>query len=173
MRWFFGVIFFVSGAVFAAPSMYDMLSEDQYQSPLTMLHLVEQDHDGVISEFEIDVDNGQLNYRINLIDTVESTITEFHYRARDGALLRQRVDKLEADDADELEAANLLQKKKLTFSHLVELATAKSTAYLVEAQLDHDLGISYLELKLADESGKHKLAFDIENLRPLPLLKWD
>jgi hypothetical protein len=53
------------------------------------------------------------------------------------------------------------------------MAMQNSKAHLLEAQLDKDLGIAYLELKVMDERGKHKLAFDIEKQRPLPLLKWD
>jgi hypothetical protein len=66
-----------------------------------------------------------------------------------------------------------LQRKQLSFSDLVSMAMKDKPGFLLEAELDHDLAISYLELKLLTEMSKNTVAFDIDNLRPLPLLKWD
>ncbi len=60
----------------------------------------------------------------------------------------------------------------MAFSELVRLASQKHQGKLLEAQLEHDLGISYLEFKMVDENGKRKHAFDIQKLKPLPMLQW-
>lgn len=61
----------------------------------------------------------------------------------------------------------------MKFSELVTLAIKNQQGYLTQAELDHDLSISYLELKLLNQDSRNTIAFDIETLRPLPLLKWD
>ena len=172
MRLLLGLIL-LSSVASATPSMFTLLSESELLAPLAMMRQVEQSHEGVISAFEVDIENGELNYKLEVIDPIKYTLTAFQFSGLDGKLQHQKVVTLEADDLDELEAVKLLQHKKLSFSALVEMAMNQTQSHLLEAQLDHDLGIGYLELKLVDEAGKHKLAFDIENLRPLPLLKWD
>ncbi|NMH66196.1 PepSY domain-containing protein [Shewanella salipaludis] len=157
----------------AAPSLYSLLSQGQYRPPMQVMLQLEQHYPGVITQFDIDVQNGELIYEFNMLDPDAKTTVGFAFKAADGSLLEQKVAKLESDDLEELAAVTLMRQQKLQFSQLVTLATGDLDAYLIEAQLDHDLGISYLELKLLSAAGRHKLAFDIANLRPLPLLKWD
>ncbi|ABO21968.1 PepSY domain-containing protein [Shewanella loihica] len=176
-RWFISLML-LSGlagvnAAQANPAVLELLSDSQSLTPQKMILQAEKSYPGVISEFQIDVENGQLIYEISMINTKDDTISEFEFWAKDGRLIRQKVEALEADDKDELKAVRLLKEMEQSFSQLLKLAMGDSNAHILEAQLDHDLGISYLELKLIDANGKHKIAFDIENQRPLPLLKWD
>jgi|GEM_PF-820067 len=176
-RWLVSLVFFsstgFSAACLAGTSVLELLCDGQNISPQMFMLQVEKDYPGVISEFEIDVERGKLIYEISVIDTNAETITEFEFRAKDGRLLHQKVASLEADNKDELKAASMMEDESLTFSYLVKQAMAGSQAHIVEAQLDHDLSISYLELKLLDGSGKSKIAFDIKTQRPLPMLKWN
>ena len=176
-RWLVGLVLIsssgFSAAAWAEASIIELLSDEGNLTPQALLLQVEQDYPGIISEFEIDVVNGELIYELSMIDTSAETITEFEFRAKDGRLVTQEVARLEADDRDELIAVNLMEDKSLTFYTLVVKAMKDKQAFILEAQLDHDLGISYLELKLINVDGKSKLAFDIKTLRPLPLLKWN
>ncbi|WP_299795652.1 PepSY domain-containing protein [uncultured Shewanella sp.] len=176
-RWLVGLVLFsstgFSAACLAETSVLQLLSDEQNISPQMIMLQVEKAYPGVISEFEIDVEKGELIYEVSVIDTNAETITEFEFRAKDGRLIHQQVESLETDDKDELKAVSMMEDKSLTFSNLVKQAMSDSQAHIVEAQLDHDLNISYLELKLIDEDGKSKLAFDIKTERPLPMLKWN
>ncbi|MFV7784779.1 PepSY domain-containing protein [Shewanella marisflavi] len=176
-RWLISLMLLsgVAGAnvALANPAVLELLSDSQSLTPQKMIEQAEKTYPGVISEFQIDVENGQLIYELSMINTKEDAITEFEFWAKDGRLIRQKVEGLEADDKDELKAVKLLKEMDQSFSQLLKLAMGGSGAHILEAQLDHDLGISYLELKLIDANGKHRIAFDIENQRPLPLLKWD
>ncbi|QYK01503.1 PepSY domain-containing protein [Shewanella psychrotolerans] len=174
-RWLISLVLLSSipSVVCANPAVLELLSDSQNLTPQMLIAQAEKDYPGVISEFDIDVENGELIYEISIIDTKQDTVTEFEFWAKDGRLIRQKVEALEADDRDELKATKLVLEMGLTFSQLIKHAMGDSTAHILEAQLDHDLGISYLELKLINENGKRKLAFDIEQQRPLPLLKWD
>jgi len=174
-RWLISLVLLssVPGVVCANPAVLELLSDSQNLTPQMLIAKAEKDYPGIISEFDIDVENGELIYEISIIDTKLDTVSEFEFWAKDGRLIRQKVEALEADDRDELKATKLVLEMGLTFSQLIKQAMGDSTAHILEAQLDHDLGISYLELKLIDENGKRKLAFDIEQQRPLPLLKWD
>lgn len=170
--WLLGFIL-VSGAVSAAQSLYSMLGSGQYQPPLKVMQQIEKDFPGVIAEFEMEMQEGELVYQFELINPLANAITHFEYRARDGKLLKQKAGKVSADDLGEVEATRLITSKHQTFSGLITMAIKDHKGFLTDAKLDHDLGISYLELKLLDDTGKYKLAFDVDNLRQLPLLKWD
>lgn len=170
--WLLGFML-VSGIATAAQSMYSMLSSGEYLPPLSVMQQIEKDFPGVIAEFEMEMQEGELVYQFELINPLANAITRFEYRARDGKLLKQKAGKVTADDVGEVEAARLISTKHQTFSGIIAMATKDHKAFLTDAKLDHDLGISYLELKLLDDTGKYKLAFDIENLRQLPLLKCD
>lgn len=176
-RWLISLVLLssvsVAGVANANSTVLELLSDSQSLTPPQLIAQAEKSYPGVISEFDIDVINGELIYEVSMIDTQADTVTEFEFWAKDGKLIRQKVATLEADDRDELKAVRMMQEMDLGFSQLLKTAMGDSTAHIVEAQLDHDLGISYLELKLIDQHGKRRLAFDIENQRPLPLLKWD
>ncbi|MCL1047250.1 hypothetical protein Q4601_11425 [Shewanella sp. 1_MG-2023] len=159
--------------VMATPTMHTLLSEGEYVQPLVVVEQIETEYSGVVSSFDMDVENGQLIYEIDLLNLDDSEITEFSFDASDGSLITKKLSAFEADDLDQVKAARVLIKQKMTFTELVTMAQKGQTGYLIEAELDHDLAISYLELKLLNVSSKHTIAFDIEELRPLPLLQWD
>ncbi|ARD24280.1 hypothetical protein [Shewanella japonica] len=159
--------------VMATPSMHTLLSEGGYVQPITVIEQIELDYRGIVSSFDMDVENGQLIYEVDVLNLEDSEITELSFFAVDGALMKKKLTTLESDDLDQVKAAKVLISKGMTFTELVKLAKENQSGYLIEAELDRDLAISYLELKLLNVSSKHTIAFDIEELRPLPLLQWD
>lgn len=176
-RWLVGLALFssvgFSASTWAEQSVLELLSDRQNLTPQALMLKIEKQYFGVICEFEIDVENGELIYEVSLIDTERETITEFEFKAKGGHLIHQKVETLEAADKDGLQAVLLMEDINQSFYTLVHKAMNGRHGHILEAQIDHDLGISYLEIKLIDEEGKHRLAFDIQNQRPLPLLTWD
>ncbi|MCG9698057.1 PepSY domain-containing protein [Shewanella sp. Isolate11] len=175
-RWFISFLLVtglsVTGCASANTTLLSLLSDDQSYTPQMMIAQVEQDYPGIVTEIEAEEHKGELVYEVSVINIKDDTEIELEFSGKDGKLLKQKVQHLDAND-DELKAAQLLNNMQLSFSTLVKQAMGDSQAHIQEAQLDHDLGISYLELKLIDENGKRKVAYDIKNQRPLPLLKWD
>lgn len=171
LMWVSGM--WVAGIASAASPSYFMLQQRAYLSPHSVMQLIEKEFPGVIAEFDMDMQEGVLIYQFELINPLANAITRFEYRASDGKLLKQKAAKVTANDKGGLEAARLISLKHQTFSGLIALATQNHQGFLTDAKLDHDLGIGYLELKLLNDTGQYKLAFDIDNLQPLPLLKWD
>lgn len=176
-RWLVSLMLFssvgFSAQTWAEQSVLDLLLDKQTLSPQALMLRIEKKYSGVISEFEIDIEKGELLYEVTLIDTENETITEFEFKAKDGQLIHQKVETLEADDEGSLQAVLLMEDINQSFYSLVHRAMDGRYGHIVEAQIDHDLGISYLEIKFIDEAGKHRLAFDIKNQLPLPLLTWD
>ncbi|WP_372869988.1 hypothetical protein [Shewanella sp.] len=170
--WLLGAMMMV-GAASANTSLFNLLSSGERIDPLTMMEKVEAEYPGYIAEFALDLKEGELLYEFDVINSEENTLTKLTFRAADGSMVVQRNSKLEADDHDELEAVKLLERKQMSFSELVRLATQKHQGKLLEAQLEHDLDISYLEFKMVDENGKRKHAFDVHKLKPLPMLQWE
>ncbi|ABV89421.1 PepSY domain-containing protein [Shewanella pealeana] len=171
-RWLIGLLL-VSGSSFASQGLYSLLSTGNYPMPAEMMQQLEQQHEGVISEFEADIENGELIYEFKMIDPQAKTITEYEYRAIDGSLKEREVSRLKNDDKDELSGVLMLQQNGHSLSEMLTLVNQESSGYIVKAEVDNDLGISYIELEILDIDGKRQLAFDIENKQLLPLLKWD
>ncbi|MDO6619638.1 MULTISPECIES: hypothetical protein [unclassified Shewanella] len=159
--------------VMATPSMHTLLSQGEYVEPIVVIQQVEMEHDGLVSAFDMDIENDQLIYEIELINLDTNELIAFEFDAQDGSLKSKKLSQFASDDLDQIKAAKVLIEHNMSFSDLVKLATKNKSGYLIEAELEHDLTISYLELKLLNVNNKHTIAFDIENLRPLPLLQWD
>ncbi|MEZ9536628.1 PepSY domain-containing protein [Shewanella sp. 10N.286.51.B8] len=159
--------------VMATPSMHTLLSQGEYVEPIVVIQQVEMDHNGLVSAFDMDIENDQLIYEIELINLDTNELIAFEFDAKDGSLMSKKLSHFASDDLDQIKAAKVLIDHKMTFTDLIKLATKNQSGYLIEAELEHDLTISYLELKLLNAASKHTIAFDIENLRPLPLLQWD
>ncbi|MGS0674131.1 PepSY domain-containing protein [Shewanella sp. 0m-4] len=171
-RWLIGLLL-VSGSSFAGQGLYSLLSTGDYPSPTEMVQKLEQQHVGVISEFEANIEHGELVYEFKMIDQQANTITEYEYRAIDGSLKEREVGRIKKDDNDELAGVVMLQENGLSLSDMLTLVGKETSGYIVKAEVDNDLGISYIELEILDIDGKRQLAFDIENKQLLPLLKWD
>ncbi len=175
-RWFVSLLlmssFCVAGSASANTKLLGLLSDNQSYTPLTIITQVEKEYSGTVAEIEAEEHRGELVYELKMVNISDRTLMEFEFNGSDGKLLKQKVKRLDMDD-DEVIAVKLLESMQLSFSDLVKQALGSRQTYIREAELDHDLGISYLELKLIDQYGRHKIAYDIKNQRPLPLLKWD
>ncbi len=162
----------ISGVAFAESDLWQHLSQVQHVAPIKLMQDVERQFPGVIAEFSTELDDGVLTYEIDVINPKDKSMTELVYRARDGQLLRRQTGNLTSEDKNELQAAAKILEHNQTFSQLINQAMRTHQAFVVEAQLDRDLGINYLELELLNADGKVKLAFDIDQQKPLPLLTW-
>lgn len=170
-RLLFGLML-ISGVAFADSDLWQHLSQAQHVAPIKLMQDVERQFPGVIAEFNTELDQGELKYEIDVINPRDNSVTELVYRARDGRLLHRQTEKLTSEDKNELQAATKILEHNQTFSQLITQAVQAHQAFVVEAQLDRDLGINYLELELLNAEGKVKLAFDIDQQKPLPLLTW-
>ncbi|MBB1268796.1 hypothetical protein [Shewanella sp. SR44-3] len=157
----------------AAPSMYQVLSQGTYQTPISVMKQLEAVKGDMIVAFDMEIEADELIYEFMIVNLAKQKLIETRIRAKDGVKLKDSSKTIAADDLDQVQALKMLQKKQLSFSDLVNMAIKNQPGFLLEAELDHDLAISYLELKLLTEQSKNTIAFDIDNLRPLPLLKWD
>jgi uncharacterized membrane protein YkoI len=166
-------ICFLPCAVMATPSMHSLLINGEFLKPITVMEQLEQQAKGTICDFDVDVEEGLLVYKISMVNINTHQISKYQYRALDGQLLTEKSSTYASDDIGQVNAAKMLQDKHMKFSELVTLAIENQQGYLTQAELDHDLSISYLELKLLNQDSRNTIAFDIETLRPLPLLKWD
>ncbi|MCT7943228.1 hypothetical protein [Shewanella holmiensis] len=155
----------------AAPSIQSLVSQEGLLTPISVMEHWEQQEQGTLCGFGLEIDNEQLVYLLSAINTESKRLYQFEYSALDGALLDETSQPYEGNSI--LHAVSLMREKNISFSSLVSLAIQNQNGFLLQADLDHDLSISYLELQMLSNEAKKVIAFDIENLRPLPLLKWD
>ncbi|MBY6187510.1 hypothetical protein KUV89_12840 [Marinobacter hydrocarbonoclasticus] len=158
----------------ATSRLYQQLAGSDAPTPLEILKLVEQRyrHEGRIVEFELEVEKGALTYEISLARSNDDNFLELTLDAK-GKLLEKEREPGEMDDESDLEALAALEEQEWQVSQLVERAIGQQQGYLLEAQLEHNIGISYLEVELLTEQGKRKLAVDLSTGEPLPILQWD
>jgi len=157
----------------AAPSIQSLVSQEGLLTPISVMENWEQQEQGTLCGFGLDIDNEQLVYLLSAINPDSKRLYQFEYNALDGALLDKSSQPYESNSIEQLHAISLMREKNISFSSLVSLAIQNQNGFLLQADLDHDLSISYLELQILSNEAKKVIAFDIENLRPLPLLKWD
>ncbi|MBY5922744.1 PepSY domain-containing protein [Ferrimonas balearica] len=158
----------------ASSRLYEQLVNNDAPTPLQILKQVEQryQNEGRIVEFELEVERGVLTYEVSLGQSDENSFLELTLDAYGNVLERER-ESGEVDDESDLEALAALEEKNWKVSDLVEKAIGKHSGFLLEAQLEHNIGISYLEVELLTEKGKRKLAVDLATGEPLPILQWD
>ena len=171
MRWLLCILLYSSIAS-AAPNVLTGLTQAQYQNPIATMRTIEKNVPGVITHFTINTQHSPMLYEFTVLNPKTHKLTQLDYCAESGELVNKKAHTYHTNHHSELAAISFITKNKLQFSELVELAIHKNSVHLLNAELDHDLGISYLELKLLDNKGRYRLAFDVEKLRPLPLLKW-
>ncbi|NKF52522.1 hypothetical protein G3R49_18340 [Shewanella sp. WXL01] len=167
-------ICFIPFSSIAAPTIQSLLAESEVIAPAVVMQQIEQQHKkSTICGFGVEVEDQQLVYKVSMIDLATEQRSRFFVRASDGEVLEHTQERVVLDKIDQAHAVSMLQDKHIAFSKLVAMARKNHQGFLLQAELDHDLSISYLELKLLNQSRKSIVAFDIEKLRPLPLLKWD
>lgn len=171
-RWLLGLLL-VSGLVHAQSDLWQLTSQTKHVEPISLMQNVEQRFPGVIVQFDVKNKDHKLIYEIEILSPADGTVTKLHIAAIDGALVGKKTKKLAPENNNELSAVLKILQHKQTFSQVVQQAVANDKAFLVEAKLDRDLGINYLELELLNADGNQRLAFDIDQQQPLPLLTWD
>ncbi|UJF22181.1 hypothetical protein [Shewanella sp. OMA3-2] len=157
----------------ATPSIQSLLSQEGLLTPISVMEHWEQQDKGTLCGFGLNIEDDQLVYLLSAINTESKLLYKYEFSAQNGALLEEVSESYEGRKVALLHAVRLMHEKNISFSSLVSLATLNQSGFLLQADLDHDLSISYLELQMLNNEAKKIIAFDIENLRPLPLLKWD
>ncbi|KFZ37610.1 hypothetical protein HR45_09300 [Shewanella mangrovi] len=172
MRWFLAALSLISVTALAAPSYWQQLDNGKLVAPRRLIAKVEQQFPGVITCFHVAEDASSWQYDISLVEPITSIRHQLVFSGSNGQLLHQQDQKLASND-DSLLLAKHLLNKQLSMSNVLNNALRKNNGKLQSAQLDRDLGISYLELRVIDAAGSHRLAYDIDHRRQMPLLKRD
>lgn len=82
-------ICFLPCAVMATPSMHSLLINGDFLKPITVMEQLEQQDKGTICDFDVDVEEGLLVYKISMINVETHRINKYEYRALDGTLLTE------------------------------------------------------------------------------------
>ncbi|UJF18206.1 hypothetical protein L0B53_14435 [Vibrio sp. SS-MA-C1-2] len=126
----------------------------------------------VITEFEFEMERGAATYEVTLYNKDENRFLELDLDAK-GNIVEQEYDDVDHDDNDTLAAVAAFNKQNMALSELLAKTATKNPSYIVEFELESDAGINYIQLKQISETGKKRLAIDLNNGQVLPILKWD
>lgn len=164
----------ISGLAFAASSaIFNMQNSSTAPAPTEVLYNIEQHYakNAVIVEFELEIENGQSVFEVTLYEAKKQRFIELLLDSA-GKVIELEYEAPELDEQEEIAAANLMSRKGYTLHGLVTQLDSEPTHYLIEAQLEQDMGITYMVATFVTSKGRHKKAIDLETGKNLPLLHW-
>ncbi|GHF01939.1 hypothetical protein [Thalassotalea profundi] len=167
-------LFFYNSLCYASSSaIFDKLNNENKPSPQTILKKIETEYlnTAVIVEFELEFEKGQTNYEVTLFEQKYNRFIELLIDVQ-GKLVELEYAPPELDEDDEVAAAKLMRKKNYRMYQLVQSIDSSQTQYLIEAQLEQDMGVTYMVATFVSIKGRHKKAIDLATGKNLPLLRW-
>ncbi|MGO3299306.1 MAG: hypothetical protein ACTILD_01060 [Pseudoalteromonas sp.] len=169
----FSLLFISSISSAASSATYEKLHHAKSATPTAILEKVENKYksEAVIVEFELEFEKGKTTYEVTLYQANRKRFIEL-LLDKDGHLIELEYEAPELDEQDEIAAADIMQKKGYTMQLLVAKLNDSSEHYLIEAQLEQDMGITYMVATFVNERGRHKKAIDLTTGKSLPLLRW-
>jgi hypothetical protein len=171
---FLSALFFCSGLCHASSSaIFDKLNNANEPSPQSILKNIETEYlnTAVIVEFELEFEKGKTTYEVTLFEQKNNRFIELLVDVK-GKLIELEYAPPELDEDDEVAAAKLMRKKNYRMYQLVQLLDSTQTQYLIEAQLEQDMGVTYMVATFVSLKGRHKKAIDLATGKNLPLLRW-
>ncbi|TMO73242.1 hypothetical protein CWC17_11355 [Pseudoalteromonas sp. S3785] len=154
-------------------AIFNKLSQANAPSAQQILAKIEKSFasQGIIVEFELEFEKGITVYEVTLFDLNNNRFIELIVNAQ-GLVIEQEYEQPELDEEDEVAAAKLMKKKNYQMYQLVKQLSPAPPYYLIESQLEQDIGITYLVATFITAKGRHKKAIDLATGKNLPLLRW-
>lgn len=169
----FSLLFISSISSAKSSAIYEKLHHAKSAKPTAILEKVENKYksEAVIVEFELEFEKGITVYEVTLFDLNNNRFIELIVNAQ-GQVIEQEYEQPELDEEDEVAAAKLMKKKNYQMHQLVKQLSPAPPYYLIESQLEQDIGITYLVATFITAKGRHKKAIDLATGKNLPLLRW-
>ncbi|MDQ9090174.1 hypothetical protein RC083_01065 [Pseudoalteromonas haloplanktis] len=166
-------LFITSISIAASTAVFDKLHQANAPSPQSILQKIENEYakKAVVVEFELEFEHGKTTYEVTLYQAEKHRFIELLVDQQ-GKLIELEYDAPEIDEQEEIAAATLMSQKGLTMQGLVAQLDSPAHQYLLEAQLEQDMGITYMVATFVTEQGRHKKAIDLATGKDLPLLRW-
>ena len=167
------LVIFSSISLAASSAIFSMLDTSDTPAPRKVLNQIEQRYadQAIIVEFELEIEQGKATYEVTLYQTAQQRFIEL-LLDHNGQVITLEYKNPELDEQEEVAAAAIMKRKKLSMQQLVQQLDNNPQHYLIEAQLEQDMGISYMVATFVTAEGKHKKAIDLETGKHLPLLRW-
>lgn len=170
---FISLLFLSNFCVAANSAIFEKLEMSSAPTPLEILKKIENQYinQAVVVEFEIEFEDGDTTYEITLYQASRKQFIELLVN-KEGVLLELEYNHPEIDEQEEIAAAELMTKKGFLMQDLVIELDTDANRFLVEAQLEQDMGVTYMVATFVNIKGSHKKAIDLTTGKNLPLLRW-
>lgn len=168
-----GLLFVSSFCVASNSAIFEKLNASSAAPPLNILTKIENQYlnKAVIVEFELEFDDGRTTYEVTLYQKSHHRFIEL-LLDESGQLEEFEYEAPEVDDQEEIAAVKLMLKKELLIQDLVNQLINSKEQFLIEAQLEQDVGVTYMVATFVTSQGRHKKAIDLATGKNLPLLRW-
>ncbi len=151
----------------------ELIEQHQQQGPKQILEQVSEQYAGVITNFELDDDNGQLIYKVEVIDLNNNTKHNLIFDAHSKAQISAKQIAITGwfNDNNNIKAVEQIQENGFSIIKALEVVQAQHPGFLVEADLDNKKGINLFEIELATPAGKQNWLVDISTQDLIPVYR--
>ncbi|MFU2511647.1 MAG: hypothetical protein ACTH4U_03030 [Pseudoalteromonas prydzensis] len=167
------LLFVTSMSIAASSAIFAKLHQANAPTPSAILQKIENEYSNkaVIVEFELEFEKGNTTYEVTLYQASSARFIELLVD-QNGSLIELEYNAPELDEQEEIAAAELMRHKGYTMQGLVRKMHDPAHQYLIEAQLEQDMGVTYMVATFITAQGRHKKAIDLATGKDLPLLRW-
>lgn len=167
------LLFVTSISIAASSAIFEKLHQANAPTPSAILQKIENKYSNkaVIVEFELEFEKGNIVYEVTLYQASNARFIELLVDQK-GNMIELEYNAPELDDQEEIAAAELMRHKGYTMQGLLSKMHDPAHQYLIEAQLEQDMGVTYMVATFVTAQGRHKKAIDLATGKDLPLLRW-
>ncbi|MDA7746554.1 PepSY domain-containing protein [Psychromonas sp.] len=134
---------------------------------------VQNNYKGQIIEFELEDDNNQLSYEIEVIDVITKEKHKLELSLEDGSVLKEKSKSIGIKrlDDDELAALTDLQASDFNLNKIIALLKEQYKADILEFELENEKGITFYKFKLFSEQGTQQVLVDVKTGSMISVMK--
>lgn len=132
------------------------------------------DYKGQITEFEVEDENNQLSYEIEMIDFTAAQKHKLVLSLEDGTVLKDKSSSIKVMgmdrlDDDELRALKELQASDFKLRPTMTRLQDRYKAEIVDFELENDKGITFYKFKLFNDQGMQEVLVDVKTSHIIPV----
>lgn len=137
---------------------------------------VNASYQGHIIEFDVEDDNNQLSYEIEVIDLISEEKHKIELSLENGSVLKEKSSSIKVMgmdrlDDDELLALEELQASDFKLRPMMNMLKDKYKADILEFELENEKGITFYKFKLINEQGVERVLVDVKTGHVIPVMK--
>ncbi|MCE2593921.1 PepSY domain-containing protein [Motilimonas cestriensis] len=150
-----------------------LIEQRHQQGPKQILEKVTEQYTGVITNFELDDQQGVLVYQVEVIDLANNVKRHLVYDAQTTLFISGKETAMTGwfNDNQNITAIEEIQETGFSMIKALEIVQSQHPGFLVDAELENKKGINLFEIELATPEGKQNWLVDISTQDLIPVYR--